>query len=527
MSFLFKPAYQKRDRRTGKKISKKLKCWYIQYKDAQGIWRRVKGLTDKVATQQKAAELEKAVAREIVGITDPYAKYRKEPLREQLIEFRKFLIHKGDCMAHVQATEVIVLRMLKSCKSSLVADLSATRVQEWLNREKRRGISRRTCNQYLIAVKSFARWLVREGRMSTSPLDHLGTINAKVDVRRERRVLSVEELGRLINAARGSHEFLGISGNDRAMLYLVAAYTGLRAGELASLMPQSFSLEGSPPTVTVQAASSKHRKKDVLPLRADLVEELHAWLVGKPQDKLLWLPKSLQQGARMIREDLASAQIPYIDQGGKVFDFHALRHWYISLLAVGGCHPKTLQTLARHATVTLTLERYAHVELSHTAEALKALPGLPARLVGANAPKESAGGGAEPHVQAHVHGHVENPVTGGPARAVDGNVEPSQVHQASSVGKTVEEPGNGGETITTRRADRANSLSTSPLSRCQIQARAGATHREAAESPDRDFARCCRVARSPLRSLALRSPRRSGFSGPARQIPRRRAITSS
>ena len=39
------------------------------------------------------------------------------------------------------------------------------------------------------------------------------------------------------------------------MAYCTAAYTGLRASELASLQPKAFSLETEPATVTVEAGS--------------------------------------------------------------------------------------------------------------------------------------------------------------------------------------------------------------------------------------------------------------------------------
>ncbi|MDA1013272.1 MAG: hypothetical protein O3A00_02335 [Planctomycetota bacterium] len=42
----------------------------------------------------------------------------------------------------------------------------------------------------------------------------------------------------------------------------------------------------------------------------------------------------------MIRVDLATAGIPYMDHRGHVFDFHALRHQFISMLAAAGIHPK-------------------------------------------------------------------------------------------------------------------------------------------------------------------------------------------
>jgi len=61
-----------------------------------------------------------------------------------------------------------------------------------------------------------------------------------------------------------------------------------------------------------------------------------------------------------------------------IVDFHALRHTFISGMAAAGVHPKVAQTLARHSTITLTMDRYSHVSLLDVAGALEHLPGLPA-----------------------------------------------------------------------------------------------------------------------------------------------------
>ena len=80
----------------------------------------------------------------------------------------------------------------------------------------------------------------------------------------------------------------------------------------------------------------------------------------------------------MLRLDLADANIPYRDSAGRVADFHALRHTFISSLAASGVHPKTAQTLARHSDIRLTLDRYAHVFNKQQVEAINSLPDLSA-----------------------------------------------------------------------------------------------------------------------------------------------------
>jgi len=56
----------------GKKVKKQSKCWYVKYFDADGIEQRVKGHTDKEATKQMAARLEKEAALAAEGVIDRY-----------------------------------------------------------------------------------------------------------------------------------------------------------------------------------------------------------------------------------------------------------------------------------------------------------------------------------------------------------------------------------------------------------------------------------------------------------------------
>jgi integrase len=119
-----------------------------------------------------------------------------------------------------------------------------------------RGASVRTCNFYLTAMKGFTRWLARDRRIA-DPLSHLCNQNADVDVRRERRALRPEAFGEFIRATAEGAPFRGLSGSDRLVLYTLAANTGFRAGELASLtrghstlMPHPRPTPSQPPTAS-------------------------------------------------------------------------------------------------------------------------------------------------------------------------------------------------------------------------------------------------------------------------------------
>src|SRR5206468_3541704 len=116
-----------------------------------------------------------------------------------------------------------------------------------------------------------------------------------------------------------------------------------------------------------------------LPLRTDLADELRAFLATKiPAAPAFNLTTDKKPAAKMFQDDLAAAGIVFRDDAGRVMDFHGLRHSFISFLAQGGVHPKMAQTLARHSTITLTMDRYSHSLHQDEAQALKALPDLSA-----------------------------------------------------------------------------------------------------------------------------------------------------
>lgn len=84
-----------------------------------------------------------------------------------------------------------------------------------------------------------------------------------------------------------------------------------------------------------------------------------------------------RHAAEILRKDLKAAGIDYRDDQNRVFDFHALRHQFISSLAKAGIHPKTAQELARHSTITLTMDHSTHVGLYDLGAALASVPALP------------------------------------------------------------------------------------------------------------------------------------------------------
>src|SRR5262245_37592995 len=106
--------------------------WYGQYTDATGVVQRVPLSENKTAAQQMLSALVRRAELGKVGITDPFEVHRKRPLAEHLDDWEKSLVASGAGAKHVRYTVGCVRRILDGCRFTGMADLSASRVQEYL-----------------------------------------------------------------------------------------------------------------------------------------------------------------------------------------------------------------------------------------------------------------------------------------------------------------------------------------------------------------------------------------------------------
>jgi len=407
MASLYKKPVISRDPDTGEKIKGKSKKWWGRFKDALGREKRVPLATDKRAAQAMLNELVKKTEREAAGLADPFEEHAKRPIREHIDAYQMHLQHKGNSAQYVYEVVEKVRRMAKGCKWKLITDLVPGDVQRCLAELRAGGLSVQTSNHYLRAVKQFSRWLVRDRRAPNDPLMHLSKMNVQVDRRHDRRPLSPAEFARLVAAAEVGKRVESIPGPDRAMMYVLSAWTGFRKGEIGSLTCRSFDLDGNPPMATVEAAYSKRKRQDSQVLHSDVVALLRKWLAGKNGigDKELLFPicgrvpgGTERKTAKMMRRDLQAARekwieeadteeekaqrersdfLAYCDSAGRYADFHANRHTFVTSLERAGVTPRKAQTLARHSDIRLTMGVYTHVGRADLTAAIETLPGPP------------------------------------------------------------------------------------------------------------------------------------------------------
>ena len=142
-------------------------------------------------------------------------------------------------------------------------------------------------------------------------------------------------------------------------------------------------------------AKAETRRDDVMPLRPDLAQALVAYTADMPANARLFnVP---EKPAEMLRADLRRARAWWIrempdkaarrarrqssflatrDDAGRVVDFHALRHTFITRLARSGVAPAVAKSLARHSTIVLTMDHYTHILIEDERAALDRLPAI-------------------------------------------------------------------------------------------------------------------------------------------------------
>jgi len=346
--------------------------WWIEWWDATGQRKRERISTIRAAAENRLGEIVRDVER-ARGNLPPLSRATDTVLLTLARQYRDHLRNMGRSPKHYTQTHAQVVAVVADCGWTSTRDMRLADWTDWVGRQRGDGLSAETVNHYLRALRGFCRWLVPE-KMSVDPLSRAKLLNAEADRQVFRRVLEPAEFRRLIDATRASGEkWYGLDGDARAALYLLAATTGLRAGELANLQKQDLHVESATPFVTAHAKRAKSRRGAEIPLPDPVVAELRPWIESRPAGPLWPGGWSSNHAAELLRRDLDEARIPYSTPDGR-YDFHSLRSQYGTDLARAGVPVQTAQRLMRHSSPLLTSRFYTRLSLVDLANAANKLP---------------------------------------------------------------------------------------------------------------------------------------------------------
>jgi integrase len=170
------------------------------------------------------------------------------------------------------------------------------------------------------------------------------------------------------------------------VLVRFAAYTGLRAGEIAALRVKRLDLLRGTVRVVESVSEvggrlitgpTKTHAERTVSLPQFLRDELAAYLASRPRDRDAFVFTSPKGGPLRHHNFYKRLFCPALVRAGlpEQIRFHDLRHTCASLLIAQGAHPKAIQAHLGHSSIQVTMDRYGHLfpnVLEHLADRLDA-----------------------------------------------------------------------------------------------------------------------------------------------------------
>ena len=309
-------------------------------------------------------------------------------MQDQLCDFVEHLRLNRNTSAHTvaayqgdvsQLLEFTGRHLHKAPTALLPSELDLSVIRAYMAELYRLGQSRASVARKLSALRTFVRFLRREGWIETDPTA------LTIAPKREHKVpahLSMDEMSRLLEAPDTSGP---LGRRDHAILELFYA-SGLRLSELVGLDVEDVNLHARIARVT-----GKGGKERLVPFNTSAQKALRAWYTDRawlrsartpeaqtpnPKSQIL-NPKVTQgpkpkadsdplfvnaRGTRLTGRSVQRLVARYVSSCSTRFGItpHALRHSFASHLLQRGADLRAIQELLGHVELSTT-QRYTHV----------------------------------------------------------------------------------------------------------------------------------------------------------------------
>jgi len=310
-------------------------------------------------------------------------------MKDQLADFLDHLRLNENASVHtVRAYEsdlsqfvTFVAAHLKRRRADLLAtDFHHLHIRAFLGDLHKRGNSRSSAARKLAAIRTFGRYLRREGAIDGDPAALVGT------PRREQRLpahLAEAEMSRLLEMPDTATP---LGRRDRAILELFYA-SGLRLSELVGLGLEDVNLSSR-----VVRVLGKGGKERIVPFNRSTESAVRAWLLDREdivaavRDSRFAVRKvagarlrrSIEplflnyRGGRLSTRSVDRLVRRYVAACSTRFGIspHALRHSFATHLLERGADLRVIQELLGHARLSTT-QRYTHVNSAQLLDAYR------------------------------------------------------------------------------------------------------------------------------------------------------------
>jgi len=286
---------------------------------------------------------------------------------EQLLEqFAEHLLVERNLSVHTRKAYLADLHMFQAfAREALGATVNGPLIKQVDQLLLRRYLaqlhkshSKTSIARKLAAMRTFFRYLVREGVLDVNPGELVGT------PRQEKylpKTLTIDEVFALLER-KGSGDPLQL--RDRAIFELLYS-SGLRVGELVALNRDGIDFEQA--LVRVLGKGNKER---LVPIGRKALAALQDYLAtrsdGEPAQQPLFLN---HRGGRLTSRSVQRHLKTFLLKSGIIRDAtpHALRHTFATHLLDSGADLRAIQELLGHSSLSTT-QKYTQVSMQHLAD---------------------------------------------------------------------------------------------------------------------------------------------------------------
>jgi integrase/recombinase XerC len=284
--------------------------------------------------------------------------YHERPAKEMKVHIDNFLryldLQKG-ASAHTLRAYRKDLEEFDEFVKKGPEEVEMIDVRAFVARQIKNGLNKATAGRRLAAVRSFLKYLYREGYIKANPAKLVSTPKTQKLLP---KFLTVDETFSLVEQPKG----IGfMRARDRAILELLYS-SGLRVSEVAGLTMEDVNTKEG-----LIKVKGKGKKERILPVGSKAVDAMKSYLVEKMllkrRNKAVFLNN---RGDKLSDRGIRRIVVKYAKQIGISGSIgpHTMRHTFASHLLQSGADLRVIQELLGHSSLSTT-QKYTHLDITH------------------------------------------------------------------------------------------------------------------------------------------------------------------
>jgi integrase/recombinase XerC len=235
-----------------------------------------------------------------------------------------------------------------------INEISFQIIRTWIASLLEKGISPRSVNRKISTLKTYFKFLIREGELIENPMTKVVAPKSK---KRLPVFIEEDQIASLLNEVQFEKDFVGQRNKLIIELFYV---TGIRLSELINIKISDVDFNNQSIKVL-----GKRNKERIIPLSSNVVNDLNIFIENNQQNKYLFTNLEGDKLYNKLVYRLVNKYIGEISSVNKKSP-HILRHTFATHMLNNGADINAIKELLGHANLSAT-QVYTH----NTIEKLK------------------------------------------------------------------------------------------------------------------------------------------------------------